>query len=261
MKEFTKHKRAGSVLPIFFLLFSIIFIPATRAFAQRKSKDAVFLKEGSVVTGSLIQYDSIKGVRILNDCGNWFYSFAEVDSVHLFAKVQRTMLKEKKSGYYNFSSVGLLLGAGTKGYQPLASLTMVNGWQFNQRIFTGIGLGYEFYDWGVLPVFAEIKYLFRPDVVTPFISLKAGYSFPLSNTYEAVNYYEMAGKTYGGVQLNPEVGFSMPVGERNAFVVGLGYNYQELSYQEPEYQWSYYQTKRVYTHFNRISLRVGFIFQ
>lgn len=250
---------AGSAMPIFLLLLLIWILPVKEAEAQRHNRDAVYLKAGSVVTGSIIQYDSVS-VRISNDCGIWKYNPEEVDSVSRFAKKARPALKD--NGYYNLSSIGLLFGEGANGYQPLASLTMVNGWQFKQRIFTGIGVGYEFYDWGVLPLFADIKYFFSPDVVTPFVSLKVGYSFPLSNTTGRSDYYGQQSKLFGGVLLNPELGLSVPVGSHNAFVFAIGYHYQELSSEEPENQWYYYQSKRVvYTHYNRISLRVGFVFQ
>lgn len=253
------HKTAFAGFGLFVFLLILLLGPVKQAEAQRKSRDAVYLKQGSIITGSLLQYDSLRGIRISNDCGIWQYSFQEVDSVRIFAMNPRSALK--KRGYYNLGSLGLLFGEGNKGTQPFASLTMVNGWQFDQRLFAGIGLGYEFYEWGVLPLFADIKYHFRPDAVTPFVSFKVGYSFPLTETTGNADYYQTEGKTFGGVLVNPEVGINFPVGAHNAVVLGIGYHYQELSWKEPEYQWSYYQSKRVYTHFNRISLRVGFIFQ
>lgn len=246
-------------LPLLILMLLIWMLPVKEANAQRQSRDAVYLKDGSVVTGTIVQYDSLKGVRISNDCGIWYYSFDKVESAGPMTKEWRPALK--KSGYYNLSSLGLLFGEGANGIQPFTSLTMVNGWQFHQHLFTGIGLGYEFYEWGVLPVFADVKYFFRPDNITPFISFRIGYSYSLTHKIDLASSYIVDANTFGGLLLNPELGLSIPVGVRNAFIVGIGYQYQELSYEEPEYQWYYYQSRRVYTHFNRISLRIGFVFQ
>jgi hypothetical protein len=252
----TESKKCGAPLTamVLILLISLYFL--NDANAQRKSKDAVYLKSGSVIIGKLVQNDSLGGVKISNDCGIWFYNLQDVDSVRVISSLQSQELK--KSGYYNLSSMGLLFGEGADGSHPFASLTTVNGWQFGQRVFTGIGLGYEFYEWGVLPVFADVKYFFKQDVVTPFISFKAGYSFPLSKRKSGSDYYTQYGQTYGGVLVNPEVGLLIPVGSSNAITVGVGYQYQELSYNEIQDYWYAYE-KRVYTNYNRISLRIGFL--
>jgi hypothetical protein len=252
----TESKKCGAPLTamVLILLISLYFL--NDANAQRKSKDAVYLKSGSVIIGKLVQNDSLGGVKISNDCGIWFYNLQDVDSVRVISSLQSQELK--KSGYYNLSSMGLLFGEGADGTHPFASLTTVNGWQFGQRVFTGIGLGYEFYEWGVLPVFADVKYFFKQNVVTPFISFKAGYSFPLSKRKSGSDYYTQYGQTYGGVLVNPEVGLLIPVGAANAISVTVGYQYQELSYNEIQIYWNAYE-KRVYTNYNRISLRVGFL--
>lgn len=252
----TESRKFGTSLTAMLLVLLISLFFSNNADAQRKNKDAVYLKSGTVITGKLIQNDSPDGIKISNDCGIWFYNMQDIDSVRVISSVQSQELK--KSGYYNLSSLGLLFGEGADGSHPFASLTMVNGWQFGQRVYTGIGLGYEFYEWGVMPVFADVKYFFKQDVITPFISFKAGYSFPLSKSKSGSDSYTQYGQTYGGVLLNPEVGLLIPVGSSNAFSVGIGYQYQELSYNEiPNYWYSY--EKRVYTHYNRISLRLGFL--
>lgn len=252
----TESRKSGTSLTSMLLVLLISLFFLNNADAQRKNKDTVYLKSGTVITGKLIQNDSLDGIRISNDCGIWFYNLQDIDSVRVNSSLQLQELK--KSGYYNLSSLGLLFGEGADGSQPFASLSMVNGWQYGQRVYTGLGLGYEFYEWGILPVFADVKYFFKQDIVTPFISFKAGYSFPLSKSKSGSDYYTHYGQTYGGVLLNPEVGLLIPVGSSNAISVGIGYQYQELSYNEiPDYWYSY--EKRVYTHYNRISLRLSFL--
>jgi len=253
----TKMSFIRSPRQLLFLTVFLALLPVTHLWAQHKNRDAVYLRQGSVVTGVLTMYDSIQGISITNKCGIWKFSFAEVDSVKLFARVQNATWS--KSDYYNLSSVGLLFGEGSDGYKPYVSLTMVNGWQFNQHLYAGAGIGYEFYEWGVMPLFADVKYILNSNPVTPVFSCRVGYGFPLSKSNNNSDFYEPAGKTFGGVLLNPEVGIGIPIGQ-NALLISLGYHYQELSYEEQLYQWSYYQSKRVYTHFNRISLRLGFVF-
>lgn len=250
--------RKNSVVACFLLLLTGMILPDV-ADAQHRNRDAVYLKNGSVVTGRLMAYDSLNGIRITNSCGIWYYPFNEADSVRVFADLEQRRVR--KTGYFNYSSAALFLGSGLDGFRPLTSLTMVNGWQYGQRFFAGLGVGYEFYDWDVLPLFAEVRFHFRPAVVSPFLSFRAGYGFPLSRTYSPDNYYGLSGKTYGGVQLNPELGILVPVGQSNSLMIGLGYHYQELSYQNPSNYWIEYQSAKVITYYNRISLRFGFLFQ
>jgi len=251
----TEPKKSAASLAIRLLIFLMWLLFVNDANAQRKNKDAVYLKTGTVITGKLVLNDSLGGVKILNDCGVWLYNMQDIDSIRDISSLQSQEIK--KSGYYNLSSIGLLFGEGADGSHPFASLTMVNGWQFG-RIYTGVGLGYEFYEWGVMPLFADVKYFLRRDVVTPFISFKAGYSFPLSKNKSGSDSYTQYGQTFGGVLINPEVGLLIPVGVSSAISVTVGYQYQELSYDEIQ-NYGYAYEKKIYTNYNRISLRVGFL--
>ncbi|PKO97941.1 MAG: hypothetical protein CVU14_08690 [Bacteroidetes bacterium HGW-Bacteroidetes-9] len=255
MMIITDLKKSGFPLSVILVLL-ISLVLSKDADAQHKNRDAVYLKSGSVIIGNVIQNDSLGVIKISNVCGIWLYNIQDVDSVGVISNAQTSVLKQ--SGYYNLSSIGLMFGEGANGYHPFASLTTVNGWQFGQRVFTGIGLGYEFYEWGVMPVFADIKYFFHQDVVTPFVSFKAGYSFPLSESKNNSDFYTQYGQRYGGVLVNPEVGLLIPVGSSNAVLIGIGYQYQELSNNETQYNWYSYE-KRVYTNYNRISLRLSFL--
>ncbi|MBW6490794.1 MAG: hypothetical protein K0B15_06310 [Lentimicrobium sp.] len=238
-------------------LFAGLLLPGGAA-AQNRKKDAVYLKSGDVVIGKIDNYDSLAGVVISNDCGIWNYRINEVDRIQKYSDDRKSKLKPR--GYYNISSVALLLGEGADGFIPYPSITTVNGYQWNQQIFAGIGLGYEFYEWSNLPLFAEVKFMLEPDVVTPFFSFKTGYSFPLSKNKE-MDWYGNGGKTFGGVLLSPEAGIKISLSGKSALLLGIGYHYQELSYEEPVYGWMQNYEKKVFVHYNRISLRIGFMFQ
>lgn len=224
--------------------------------AQGKKEVVVYLKTGEVVFGKIQEKDSLGNYSISNDCGIRTYRAAEIDHI---GRAGLSRPDFKKNGYYNQTTTALLLGEGKDGFQPIPSLTMVNGWQFKRRIYAGLGLGYEHFDWGVLPLFAEVKYIFGYDNVAPFLSFRMGYSFPLEKEY-GVSYYGYQTKTCGGVLLNPEAGIRIHTGSGNFFIMGFGYNYQKLSYKETS-GGNYIYDRRYITRFNRISVRLGFIFQ
>lgn len=240
---------------VFILLILVIF-STTGAMAQGKKEVTVYLKSGDVIFGKVISQDSLGNYRISNSCGITRLTSLEIDHI---AKGGFSRPDLKKSGYFNQSTFALLFGEGQDGFQPKPSLTMVNGWQWRQRFFAGLGLGYEHYDRGVMPLFAEAKYMFGTESFSPFLSFRIGYAFPMEKK-EQNDYYGNVTETYGGILLNPEAGIRIAVGSKSAFIAGIGYNYQELSYREAYNIWGNYD-KKVFTNYNRISVRLGFIFQ
>jgi hypothetical protein len=245
----------------YFLLFSFVFgISALNQIsAQKNVTDMVFLKNGTIIQGRIIQTDSAKGVRINNDCGSYLFHFQEIDSLKF--NFHNNLFASKTKGYYNLSSVGLLFGEGEDGYMPYPSLTSVNGYQFNKHWFAGIGIGFENYQWSVFPLFAQASYYFGAENFTPYAALKFGYTFPLEN--KQLNNYNTPEKTFGGLSTNPEIGIRVAMGTKTAFVCSLGYHFQKLSYEANYYDYfnaSNYSS-RIYTNFNRVSLRLGFIFR
>lgn len=238
-------------------LFAGVIFPGV-ATAQNRKQDIVYLKSGSVLAGSLIYSDSLRGVRINNDCGSWLFTMAEVDSV-VFQDLNHWS-QGKRSGYYNLSSGSLLFGEGADGFVPYPSLTMINGYQWDQRLFTGAGLGYEYFGWSILPVFAELLWLMKPDILTPYLSLRSGYAFPLSKNPDSYLNGDQ-GKNYGGVLLNPEAGLRISAGDRYAFLIGIGYRYQELSWTSPSYDWNGNYSRKTITRYNRITLKAGILFR
>lgn len=248
-------------LPIIFLVFQLLLIsyPFSTSFAQKGKQDVINLKNGTILYGTIVQLDSIKGVRINNDCGSFFFQMAEIENMSAFQKTNST--KQKDKGYFNHTAVGLSFGQGDHGFLPFPSLTMVNGYQFNQNISAGLGIGFEFFDFAILPVFAQGYYYFNHRDFSPFISLKAGYSFPLDRTNN--DDYNSDGKNFGGIAINPEIGIRVHLNNYSSFLCSIGYHYQKLSYENNSWDYWYganYYSK-YYAHHNRISLRLGFIFR
>jgi hypothetical protein len=247
------------------LLYSFVYVlftgllPLTAA-AQFFKPDSVYLKSGEAVFGRIIETDSLKGITVMNDCGLHIIPYMQLERIG-FGKT-KPVRPVKKTGYYNMSTVGLLFGEGSNGISPIPSFTMVNGMHFNRKFYAGLGFGFEHFDWSVLPVFASAHYIFYPDRFGPYAAFKIGYTFPLEK-YDSGDWGDNNLKYHGGVMLSPEVGINIPMGQHSSFVIGFGYHFQELS--EDCYQWwssfSPVPINRVYTNFNRISVRMGFVFR
>lgn len=160
--------------------------------------------------------------------------------------------------YYNVTSAALLFGQGLNTFLPLPSLTMINGYRINQRLYTGVGLGMEYFEYWVVPLFGEVRYVTKPGRRTrPFYSFKIGYSFPLQDYRESETEYS------GGFLFSPEIGLRFRMSSSTSFVLSAGYHYQHLSYHKTSHNWwsNDLIESTFYTHYNRIAIRVGFMFK
>lgn len=233
-------------------------LPILPAAVPLFAQDTVYLAGGSALYGKIIKNEEKQPVAIENDCGLWQLKADEVERMVYGAESPENRFK--KSGYYNLSSFALLFGEGENGFTPVPSITMINGYRFSPHIFAGVGIGFEHYNWSVMPLFGEFRYVHFPGKFSPLLSVKMGYSFPLEQ--EPIN-TDWQTKAYGGLLLSPELGIQIPLNNRSTIVMSVGYHYQMLSHDELQsWGWGTTETttKRLYTNYNRISLRLGFMF-
>ncbi|HLN52316.1 MAG TPA: hypothetical protein VK212_01325 [Lentimicrobium sp.] len=256
--------------------------------AQSGEAVALFLKGGDVRFGKVINRDQAGNIRLANECGIFNIKATDIDSIKNYdvafsndfrqrietlpqsTGMMTRILKEskesvsyKEKGFYNITSVALLFGQGQDGFLPIPSLTTVLGWQFNKKMLAGAGIGYEYYEWSVGTLFADLKYMVNQKNVMPFGSFKIGYALPIGKPSETDNYYGEITKYYGGIQLNPEAGIRLHIGQGSSLLLSIGYHFQQLAHDENTYYFwgssSRYTTK-VNTDYNRVSFRLGFMF-
>ena len=89
---------------------------------------------------------------------------------------------------YGTKTVDIDPGPGWKGYNLRGEngidLNVINGIDFNRKLFAGIGIGYLNFE-GIhgLSIFSDLEYLPLKTRLTPLINLKIGYSH-IWNQYE-----------------------------------------------------------------------------
>ena len=165
----------------------------------------------------------------------------------------------KKKGYFNTTQIGMLRGntqiternyyyppwGGMPSYnndtrtemQISPSLTMTNGYMFNEHWMAGVGVGFEIFDRNFFPVFADIRYTLWDSKVSPFFAVKAGYSFgdfkkkhydALSLPYEPYTVGDADFRNYGGLMLHPEMGVKVTISDNADLLFSIAYRYQEI---------------------------------
>jgi hypothetical protein len=226
--------------------------------AQPNRQDAVYLHNGSIIRGKVLENVIGKYTRI-ETVGRNVLVLAESD-------IERVVMDEpippkertdvKPYGFLALADIGFMGGDDNN-----LSLMLTNSWQFKNRISLGAGFGIEKFDYQVMPVYADVRYNFMKGRITPYVYLQGGYSFLLGksqdqNTYQETDYT-------GGAMINPGIGMRMNFNNRNALVFSLGWRYQELRTKWKYNYWYYYQDDQSYERtdfYRRIAIRIGFIF-
>jgi hypothetical protein len=124
-----------------------------------------------------------------------------------------------------------------------------------------------------LPVVADIRYYFRKVRPLPFVSLQAGYSFPLGGSYaqtiDEINSRRMHRIKYlnlpsgsssepitasGGILINPAIGLQTPINKHFAMTFSAGYYWMHNTYKQTD-------NYTLDIDYNRVSLKFGLLFK
>lgn len=209
---------------IFILL--VMFLCTTMAFSQNY-KDVVYLKNGSVIKGLIIEQVPNVSIKIQTNDGCLFvYKISEIE------KITKEIISEETKGYDPtsisrtkfrfFLESGYTFGKDDGGRLEL--LTSM-GSLVNKYIYLGAGLGLNYYTDGnstLLPIYANIRgYIPTGSIILPYIDLKPGYSIGLSDSNSK------------GFYINTTVGIQI-----HNFTVGIGYASQSISYDEDYHHYS-----------------------
>ena len=157
---------------IILIVLTIIALPYVR---HKEQKMLVYLKNGSVIYGKLLEISENK-YKIQTSDGSLFnFSSDEVDK---FLKESPHFDGRKTSGAGFALESGLLIGSQNSNFSaPFSFNIIVNYTNLTKNIF-GIGSGVEFMGSTFSPVFFEYKRLFNDRKTAPFIFFRGGGLLP-----------------------------------------------------------------------------------
>lgn len=236
----------------YLLLIAIIFV--TFPVFGQKQTDVVYLKNGSIIKGKIIN-ESEEILRIETCCGNIFvFRSDEILSIKQEEFKPNKTVKEK--GYLNFTSLGILIGTGRSDKEAPFSLIIENNYRFNKYLALGGLVGLETLNEAVFPVGVNVKGMlpFQKGSVA-YAGFSAGYSISLEKPPADFTII----KAYGGFLFNPEIGFITPTGSNGSFFMAIGYRYNQLNYRREDWYFEDpVERKQIY---NRLSIKLGICFQ
>ena len=230
------------------LLFCIV---AINTFAQKINDDVLYLKSGSIYRGKIVERNE-KIVKLETYEKNIFaVQITDIQEIKSEETLRKSVIFYKEKGYVHYTELGPLAGSNraSNGVTTSAfSFQTVNGYKFNQYLFTGIGIGADLY---AVQTFVPITLSIRGDFTKkgnkiPFYFVESGYSInATSNDVDGIKYQ-------GGNTLAAGLGLKILFNENTGFVIGAGYRFQRSELVE--------KTKTTIEDFERLTLRIGFSF-
>jgi hypothetical protein len=228
------------------LVFALI---TGASFGQSNYQDVVYLKNGSIIRGIIIEQIPNKSIKIETVGRNIFHF--EIEEIEKLARepVQGRSAPAREGnvlpGYTGIFETGIEIGTGPYGMDRL-KVSIINGYQVNQYFSLGFGTGLRYYfdaEAALVPVFADFRANFPGYDISPYMSLGTGYTFNASRDFRSI-----------GFLLNPTAGISIMVSEKSALNVGIGYEMQRMKFYN--LFWGGIQTKNS----GAISINAGISF-
>jgi len=230
------------------LLFALI---AIASYGQSNYQDVVYLKNGSIIRGVIIEQIPNKSIKIETE-GRNVYAY-QMEEIEKLAKEpypgrrNRTYQGVLQEGYKGIVELGYEIGADRYSLNRL-KLNIINGYQLNPYFSLGLGTGVRYYfetGTALIPLFADFRGNFMDNNISPYLSLGVGYSFNASRYFDGV-----------GFLLNPTAGVSFRIPGNSVMNVGIGYEMQRMELYIVE--WNY--AMRGWRNTGAISINVGISF-
>lgn len=258
-----------------FCSFVILLLTTVSLWAQQTQEDVVYLENGSIIRGKVLEYNPKGEIKIEITGGSILvYDASQVVKMEKQDVVQKTTsstseTKEKpkahrppSKGIYHSIMAGTLMGLGEWGDPvPGVSLGYTVGYNFHHLIGVGGGLGIMLLgEHPIIPIYANIRSYFLKTSASPFVDMNIGYGIALNSVAGPLGGGSSLGQvqtSLGGLYLRPSIGFRFPSRKRTHVTMDFGYVIQFAQYTYLDWNNNDVAEKRI---FYRPSLRVGITF-
>jgi hypothetical protein len=208
-----------------------------RLFSQTNYEDVVYLKNGSIIKGVIIEQIPNKSLKIETRDGNVFvYKIDEVEKITKeknFKNENNDMATKtyQKSGYTNITDLTVGLGLDNYSSNTSFGLQTINGYTSNSITFIGLGVGFDYVTNNLnkikitfVPLFANNRINISKGFVAPFVSFSGGYIFGTDKYNQ------------GGLLINPDLGIRFLTSNQSSINISFGYKYFENTYTSSFYK-------------------------
>jgi hypothetical protein len=224
--------------------------------------EVVYLKNGSIIRGIIIEQIPGKSIKIQTEGGNVFvFTYDEIEKITKEAGSApgvSSPLEPRSTGFTSLAKLGLMSGES----ETMFSITSISGAMLSEDVSLGLGLTYDNYPNGsMLPIFLDVRGYMTHGRVRPVLFADAGYSLGWIKG--------LSGSDWGGFMLNAGLGISVAFpNSRAAFVADVGYKLQKAKAlrQTWGYYWDgydyhyYYYEDKINESYDFFVLQAGFSF-
>jgi hypothetical protein len=250
-----------------FLLLIVIMCASNYSFAQANMEDVLYLKNGSIIRGVIIEQIINKSVKIqTKDRSVFVFKYDEIEKI-----TRENLPTEDKSsdnknpefkikGFTNITTINYSPGIGNidangvsvKNEDYSIGLKTINGYQFNNYFSLGVGIGIDKYkEISLIPITVDVSVNLLKSRVSPTLNAGIGYSLGLADASS-------------GIIIHPSVGLKVFISKNIAYTFNLGYRLQEQTILHYNYNsnYHYYSTTGTTTKlfYQFITINTGFVF-
>jgi hypothetical protein len=242
-------------LPGRLILVFLLLIAAGPLTAQEFSEDVVYLKNGSIIRGTILEQKPGEYIKIAtHDRNIWVFKMEEVEKITRETVVikgkEPVMLRP--DGYYNVSEVGFSISRQMwGGYSTGFSANTINGYKFNRFLATGVLVGIDhYYGLPMIPMGVDVRGTLLKRSVSPYYYAQAAYSVPMPYENDLADYD-------GDIMLQAGMGMLFAINEDFGMVISTGYKVQKLTKRYENWGGSETTENNSY---KRISFKLGLMF-
>jgi hypothetical protein len=240
------------------ILITILLITISLQLSAQRYKDALYLKNGSIVYGKLMEIADNKYKMQTSDGSLIIYPESDVDKL---VKEIPAFQARRTEGLGMSLEAGLLLGAQNSEYDAPFSFNFIGNYAFKTKNILGIGSGVEFIGVPFVPLFMEYKYIVKDSKASPFFFARGGGLIHLADNDTEYDPYQYIKHDYRG-------GFSATIGTGISWAkdgfepyLSFAYRYCSTSYKQNTYiNGNNYYDYKYENNYNRLEVKFGFRF-
>jgi len=192
------------ILTITWLILYFTYIAKT----QVPSNNKIYLKNGSVLVGKIIEYQPKDSVVFqIQDGKTMTFPANLVKKVKMYSESEvAKMYSFRQNTFYTRSQLSVLYKKDNSGI----SFSQSVGYQFRHWLAVGAGVGIDNYRLeqgnNLMPVFIELRTFLLKQNLSPYFSLRVGHSFAFED--KSIGQTEAKGDYF----INPTIGYRLGTG-------------------------------------------------
>lgn len=184
-----------------FLAVIISYLAQAQTQTLADYEEVIYLKNGSIIHGIIIELIPGKSVKIQTSERNVFvYQMDEIEKITKEIPAEKAGGSHsdgrKAKGFELYIDEGVAVWVSGDPY-PMNQLTVTPGYKFNRMIFLGGSTGLiARKGFASVPVAVDLRFTFTKTKVAPLLQLNAGYMSPNLLSLGDDSYYDIS--SYGG---------------------------------------------------------------